>query len=57
MYFDSNKVIEKLRLFTKNESNFKSVLHNFFTDISVNTNKLSSNAVFDYFILHKLQVR
>lgn len=52
MYFDSNTGhIEKLRLFTKNESNFKSVLHNFFTDISVGTNKLSSNAVFDYFIL------
>ena len=52
MYFDSNTGhIEKLRLFTKNESNFKSVLHNFFTDISVGTNKLSPNAVFDYFIL------
>ena len=52
MYFDSNTGhVEKLRLFTKNESNFKSVLHNFFTDISVGTNKLSSNAVFDYFIL------
>ena len=52
MYFDSNTgLVEKLRLFTKNESNFKSVLHNFFTDISVGTNKLSSNAVFDYFIL------
>ena len=44
MYFDSNTGhIEKLRLFIKNESNFKSVLHNFFTDISVGTNKLSSN--------------
>jgi hypothetical protein len=52
MYFDSNTGhVEKLRLFTKNESNFKSVLHNFFTDISVGTNKLSPNAVFDYFIL------
>lgn len=52
MYLDPNTGhVEKLRLFTKNESNFKSVVHNFFTDISVGTNKLSSNAVFDYFIL------
>jgi|TARA_B100001079_G_C16362591_1_gene493591 hypothetical protein len=51
MYFNSkNGHIEGLRLF-KSDSNLNTVLLNFFKDISVGTNKLSSNAVFDYFIL------
>tara|TARA_B100000035_G_scaffold265534_1_gene237922 strand:- start:90 stop:1466 length:1377 start_codon:yes stop_codon:yes gene_type:complete len=52
LYFNAkNGHVEKLRLFSKNNPPFLSVLHNFFTDIKVGTNKLSANAVFDYFKL------
>ena len=52
LYFDpKNGHVEKLRLFSKNNPPFLKVLYNFFTDIAVGTNKLSANAVFDYYKL------
>ena len=52
LYFNpKNGHIEKLRLFSKNNPPFLKVLYNFFTDIAVGTNKLSANAVFDYYKL------
>ena len=52
LYFESkNGHVEKLRLFSNNNPTFLKVLNNFFTDISVSTNKLSSNAIFDYYKL------
>lgn len=52
LYFNPNNGhIQNLRLFSKNYPPFLKVLYNFFTDVSVGTNKLSPNAVFDYYKL------